>query len=366
MKKRHELSVLRPLPSRYLSSRWRRLGPSVKSCQHDPYRLYLVRGWRRPLYPRLDDALSSAHRFKREVETTYDLCFAEGPWAGTVAQQLQKERIVRFFVYEDLDYFEGFIQNSLLNLKRLEMRRLEEISLTHADLVVCVGHELMRLRQSQTKKPIIVVSNGVDYPLFSSVLSVRNQEKAEERWEMVYTGSIEEWAGLQLIIAALPQLIPRIPEIHLSIVGNGRYLSKLQQEVEAVGLTERVTFWGKQSYQELPRYLKNASIGMATFVPDPLTHYAFPLKILEYMACGLPVIATQIGETAAILEQSKGGIAVPYDETALAKCVMILYTNPSLAQELGKNGRDFARDYDWDCLFEKELSIIEERLYKQE
>lgn len=356
-----DLTVIRPLPKRHLYKRWQRLFPSIQKFRTENRTEQRVRGWRLSPFPRYRDAISSADLFSHKNLEIYDLCFAEGPWAGALATRLQQKNQIKFFVYEDLDLFVEFIDPKPFNLQRREMEQLEKNSLLHADLVVCVGNELKKLRQRITSKPIIVVPNGVDYSHFSRRPTAENDQGLSQ-WEMVYTGSIEEWAGLQLIISALPHLVSKFSRIHFTIIGQGRYENDLRKLTQNLNLTEVVSFLGKKDYHELPLYLWRAQVGLAMFAPSPLTHYAFPLKIIEYMASCLGVIATKIGETQTLLEESKAGIAIPYDEKHFIDTILSLAQEPSLLTTLGENGKAFASSYDWNQLFKYELETIEKEI----
>ena len=100
---------------------------------------------------------------------------------------------------------------------------------------------------------------------------------------------------------------------------------------------------------------------MANSLPVPYRQYAYPLKVIEYMAAGLPVIATQETEAAEILQRSQCGIAVPYEPEGLAHAVIALLTDTALYETCRANAVRESADMTWERLLDRELSLIVDR-----
>jgi glycosyltransferase involved in cell wall biosynthesis len=95
------------------------------------------------------------------------------------------------------------------------------------------------------------------------------------------------------------------PKLKFLLIGGGEQDSELRQKVEKLGLSEKVVFTGFVSYADLPKYLKVADIAVNTLEPTLVANVAFPNKVPQYMAAGLPVVSTKLDG----LEQTFGNRA---------------------------------------------------------
>ena len=131
--------------------------------------------------------------------------------------------------------------------------------------------------------------------------------KDEDR-VLVYMGSFFYFSGLFDALEEFAEVSKSAPNLKFLLIGGGEQDSKLRQRVERLGLSEKVVFTGFVSYEELPRYLKVADVAVNTLEPTLVANVAFPNKVLQYMAAGLPVVSTRLdgleqtfGERAGII-----------------------------------------------------------------
>jgi len=104
------------------------------------------------------------------------------------------------------------------------------------------------------------------------------------------------------------------------------------------------------SYAELPSHLAEADLALAMFRPLDVTRYAFPLKVVEYMAAGLPVVTTSDTEAADLVMAAEAGKAVPFEPVAVAEaCVRLLWGSQERAR-LSMNAQARSSAYDWTAL----------------
>lgn len=289
----------------------------------------------------------------------YDACIAIGPWAGMIAIILKRQRKINKLVYEDVDYFPAFFDYDAIYEK---VRRMEKSCLDFADIVICVSEELVELRRYQTRNPVYFIPNGVDLEVFRA----KKLEKAEEidgikgdTLDLIYSGALEDWAGVEFIIRGMAQLTKIFPHIKLGIFGKGSKEKMLLQLTKDLALDRSVKFYGVVRYEELPWYFENGRIGIATLKPVELVRYAFPLKLIEYMAAGLPVIGTDVGDMGRILKKNKAGIAINYTQTDFVEAVRLLLTDELFYKQCSENARKVSKNYDWNCLFDEEFDIID-------
>lgn len=299
--------------------------------------------------------------FSRVDNEQYDVCMAIGPWAGMIAIILKRQRKINKLVYEDVDYFPAFFDYDIIYER---VRQMEKTCLTWADIVVCVSEELVELRRYQTNTPVYFIPNGVDLGVFKEKKAEESESTLDDEIgvdavDLIYSGALEDWAGVEFVIRGMRELIKILPDIKLAVLGKGSKGNMLFQLVKDLSLENSVRFYGTVKYDELPRYFKNARIGIAVLKPVELIRYAFPLKVVEYMAAGLPVIATDIGDMGRILKKNGAGIAINYSQAEFVEAACALLNDKELYKKCSENARKTSKKYDWNCLFDEEFDIID-------
>lgn len=162
-----------------------------------------------------------------------------------------------------------------------------------------------------------------DFPSGRVVLTV-GRWRADERYK-----------GMDTLIAALPRLLARWPELQLAAVGDGDDRQWLEDLAEEHGVDRHVHFLSKLSYQELA-----ACYGHCEMFALPSRGEGFGLVYLEAMACGKPVIGGAHGGAPEVIEDSKTGYLVPHgDAMQLTTAIETLLANPGLAEEMGRRGK---------------------------
>lgn len=279
----------------------------------------------------------------------YNVMVAADPVSAFIALFSRKANTL--LVYEDLDYFEdiktGHIRRKLVSF-------LERLVLKRANLVISVSEPLLK-RAQQLNPNCIVIPNGTNLKSFPRPNKI-NREPI-----LVYAGSIDEWAGLKLVIEAFVLVKKRIPWARMKIIGDGKEKSALEALVENLSLQDHIVFAGKLPYQQMAELLCNYSVGIAMFKPGKAAIYASPLKLFDYMAAGLPIIATEIGDIGRIMKESKSGFATKWAINEFVKAVEELLTNKDLWLTFHKNGLLYVEKYDWADLFKRWLQEIETR-----
>jgi len=235
----------------------------------------------------------------------------------------------------------------------------ERFSVSIADKVISVGSLLAELRQEQGARETFVVPNGVNYQAFARAHAVRVAQKPHPP-TLVYTGSIEEWSGLDVSLEGFARVRAEIPTARYLIIGPNEndYGRALREQADRLHLGESVCFLGYRPYEELPEFLAEADIGVALFWPTDQMKYAFHLKVVEYMAAGLAVVGTRVGETERIILQSGAGRAIEFSAEAFAAAVLEMLRDEKALAEYAARGIEFARPYDWNLVFADLHDII--------
>lgn len=162
----------------------------------------------------------------------------------------------------------------------------------------------------------------------------------------VYVGGITEIRGVHTMVAAMARV--RTPGVRLSMAGAFQPPA-LEREVAALEGWERVDFIGWADRAEVARLLRQARMGLVLFLPEPNHVEAQPNKLFEYMAAGLPVIASDFPHWRHLLQGIDCALFVdPQDPAAVAEAVDWILDNPESAAEMGARGRRAVRaHFNW-------------------
>jgi glycosyltransferase involved in cell wall biosynthesis len=180
-------------------------------------------------------------------------------------------------------------------------------------------------------KKIFVVSNGIDLDEFRPEPLPRTQTP-----RMIAIGSLIPIKRLDRLLGAAALLRRRGLEFSLEIAGDGPLRAVLRQHAEDVGLTGAVTFSGYSP--DVPSLLARSTLLVHSSDAE-----GTPNAVMEAMACGRAVVATDVGDVSSIIDNGKTGFVVPpSDGESFAQHIATLITDPNRCAEMGKAGRERA------------------------
>lgn len=227
--------------------------------------------------------------------------------------------------------------------------------------------QLQWLYEADIKK-IVVIPPGVDISHFYPI----PEDEAKEfigvppcDHMLLFVGRIEPLKGIDTLIEALSIMRKDQVFVCLTVIGGDpatdqdyhrSEMARLQLLREKYGLEDLITFLGSRSQDTLPYYYSAAD---AVVVPS---HYeSFGLVALEAMACGTPVVASQVGGLAFLIQDGVTGYTVPADDPqALADRLTTLINDPELRQRMGERAARMARDYRWQRIADQVLNVYRE------
>lgn len=176
---------------------------------------------------------------------------------------------------------------------------------------------------------------------------------------LFFMGRLVFEKGIHVLLEALPQILLRHPGVRVVVAGDGPLKGQLEQQARALGVAERVTFYGFADDEQRDRLLRVAQVAVFPSLYEP-----FGIVALEAMAAGVPVVVGAVGGFAEIVTRGQTGLhAAPGDARALADAVVDVLSNPGLADRLrGAARRDVATKYSWDRIAGATAGIYEEVL----
>jgi D-inositol-3-phosphate glycosyltransferase len=135
-------------------------------------------------------------------------------------------------------------------------------------------------------------------------------------------------------------------------------MARLQDLCQQLGIGDLVVFLGKRSQDSLPYYYSAAEV-----VIMPSHYESFGMVALEAMACGVPVVASQVGGLAFLVQDGITGFHVPDgDPEALCGALTELVLNPDLRKKMGEQAAVYARDYSWEKIAPRILDVYAEAM----
>lgn len=174
---------------------------------------------------------------------------------------------------------------------------------------------------------------------------------------VLFVGRLEPRKGLRVLLDALPALVARVPHVRLLIAGDGRERNALAALPPA--LARHVMHLGAVSDDELRRCYASADV----FVAPALARESFGVVLLEAMAAGVPIVASDIPGYRAVVRDSVDGLLVPpQDPRSLCAALASVLTDRTRAAALSSHARTRARDFSWTRTTDAILSIYDDAL----
>src|SRR3989344_1138092 len=230
---------------------------------------------------------------------------------------------------------------------------LEKIILTKIkyDLVISVTQAFKKIRNINKQsfslsKNIQVIPNGIDIKKFENI-----KVKKAPYPKILWVGRFDKVKRVEDLIKAIENVIEKIPNAKLTLVGYGYEEEKLKKLTKKLKLEGHVIFAGKKIDDDLIREYKSSHLFIL-----PSASEGQPITLLEAMACGLPIIATKTGGIPEIIKDNVNGLLVPPNgDNDLANAIIWCLTNKN---DFGKKGHSKVAKMDsWDEIANKTLSV---------
>jgi len=191
---------------------------------------------------------------------------------------------------------------------------------------------------------ISFVANGVETDLFTNKggkVILNNQPGLENRFIVSYIGTLGLAHGLNTILQAASLLKVQYPDIVFLFVGEGADKERLLRMARTLELTN-IHFLPQQSREKVPAIIRTSDVCLVPLKKAPVFKTVIPTKMLEFMACGRPVILGVDGQARQVLEEAEGGVYTePDDPDALIDAIIKLYKDTKLRNTLGQSGRRY-------------------------
>lgn len=243
------------------------------------------------------------------------------------------------------------------------LKALEDANFRQADGLTAISQTLLdrALAVNPEKKTGRVIPLGVDVEVYERASRMGRspwQKPGHEFW-VAYVGTIGKTYDIDTILEAALLLKEREPNIRFFIVGSGPLLQASQKKAHDWGLWN-VVFTGFMPLDTVAQLLVQSDVGINAIAHGAVS--AFPNKVFDYLAAGLPVVNSVKGELRAFIQQH--GIGVSYEAgqaESLRDAILVLYKEAELRVQMGKRGGQLARErFDRQVAYSALLDVIEQ------
>ena len=231
--------------------------------------------------------------------------------------------------------------------------RVARAAFSAARTVVCVSDPVTRwvTDRGGAADRVFTVANGVD----TTRVQPADRPPDGSPFTIGFVGTLKPWHGVEVLLRAL-QLLGCVGDPRLLIVGDGPERAALEGLAHSLGVGDAVELAGAVDPADVPSLLHRMHVAVAPY-PAIQDFYFSPLKVYEYLAAGLPVIASRIGSIPEALAHGELGVLVdPGNPAALATAIAALRDDPARRTQLGRAARHAAvRDHDWSRVVDRIL-----------
>jgi glycosyltransferase involved in cell wall biosynthesis len=232
-------------------------------------------------------------------------------------------------------------------------RAVERILFARSDGLFVVSRALRDYALERGANParLFVLPNGVDTRRFkpgASRAAVRARLGIPAGAPVIgFAGSLKPWHGTDLLLVAFAAAQRIYRRARVLIIGDGPEAERLRAQASCLGLEGMALFTGAVPHHEMPELLGAMDVAVAPYRRVPEFYFS-PLKLYEYMAAGLPTIASDAGDIAEVVRDGESGLLVePDDPAPLAAALVRLLGDATLRARLGRAARRDAEGRDW-------------------
>ncbi|KAA0272995.1 MAG: glycosyltransferase family 1 protein [Chloroflexi bacterium] len=318
-----------------------------------------------------DNFLARAVHFGKSVAAHlaihpgYEIVHFRNIWDGfQIAQNKRKIGYKTLFEVNGLPSIELKYHYPGMDSELLAKIKEQEIATLHlADAIICPSNVTRDYIASfgLERKRVTVIPNGVN-PSDFSITPLPSREGREP--VLLYIGTLADWQGLDIVIKALPKIL-NVQPVKLRIVGRGRSRQRkmLAKQIRKLGLEDHVIVQPAVPHHEIPELIAKADICIAPLALNDrnVTQGACPIKVLEYMAAGRPLLASNMPIVRELVRDDVDGLLFsPNDPEDLARQANLLLRDMELSQRLAESAAAHVREkFTWHESQKKLLKVYE-------
>jgi glycosyltransferase involved in cell wall biosynthesis len=232
-------------------------------------------------------------------------------------------------------------------------------AMAQASVIVAVSEPVATWVNSfpDTASKCHVIPNGVDLDRFRPRFERINRPRSG--LTVGFVGTLKPWHDLDTVVEALAVLVQEEPGLRFLVVGDGPGRPALEARLSDAGLAASTHFTGAVSADAVPGWLSQCDIALAPYSADEESYFS-PLKLLEYLAAGIPTIAADVPAASSLVRHDEHVLLYPPgDAHSLALNIATIARHPSLGLRLARTGRRLVeQSHGWDHQLGRILDLL--------
>ena len=253
------------------------------------------------------------------------------------------------------------------NAKIRLLARIERFCIAFADRAIAVHQQDLELLV-QRGNPVHKLSTLLNVPdpgIFTRP-APRKPQTNSPRLRLIYHGTVAKRTGLEVALRAAAEARKDIPNLEFSIIGGGDWLQHIRELSHELNLEDCMRFYDFVPVEQLPAFIREADLGIVPYLNDHFTRYVLPVKLLEYVAMKIPVIASRLETLARYFDDTMLRYTEPGNHAELAGHIVDLYRHPHQREQLVLNAERFNQAYNWNTQKQQYFDLIDSILKKAE
>lgn len=254
------------------------------------------------------------------------------------------------------------------------MRLVEMIVCRASKALVCVTEglrDVFQIRHQLPGEKIKVIPNGTDTDRFHPLdrTACRERLGIDPTIKVVgFVGTFVPHQGLSYLIESSSFILEKSPDVTFLLVGDGPARKGIMDKIQAMGLMDHFVFPGAVAQEEVVFFINAMDVCVAPFTRSRNERIGLsPLKIYDYMACGKPVVASDIKGVGDLLQENELGIAVsPEDPSSLARAILLALDDQELAIRCLQTGPAIIKgSFTWQITAQRVAEVCSNALKQQ-
>lgn len=225
-----------------------------------------------------------------------------------------------------------------------------------ADTVVAISEPLSEWLTARgiNSNKIHVVSNA-------GTLSCALESLSKVPTRIGYVGSIVSYEGLDCLVYAMQRVIKASPEVKATIVGDGPYLGELRRLIRKERLENVIELVGRVPVDSVNKQYQRFAAAVVPRNSNNVTELIPPLKPMEILSLGVPLIVSDVAPLASIVTHKYNGLLFNSGSAdQLAECILEMVNSASLRDQLGRQGRKWAQEHNWEGNAKRYIALYQE------
>jgi len=298
------------------------------------------------------DVLLSLYFFMR-FKTRFDVYLGVDPLNAMVGIVLKRLGLVKSVIFYTIDWMPQRFPNRLLNAI---YHMIDRFCVRNCDAAWNISPRIVLVREQMglAKSKNILVPVGVE----TEKIKLPREARKTSLRRLVLLGALTPSKGVDLVVEAYPAIKEKHPDLELVVIGRTPLdavedgIAYEPYEIRLRALGDSVKLLGVKSHDEVLKLLPDFDIGLALYKPDPnnLSLWADPSRVKDYLACGLPVIITDVPEIARDIAEHQAGIVIHYTPQDLVRAIGRL-SHPGTFRKMRENAIRYMKNYSWESIF---------------